>query len=670
MKKRSGKLILLYLASAALFSVLAILLRDTPNIVIDESLYTNIARGLAGNGSLTYRGQPVNYPYLLYPMFLVPVYWLQSLLGGDIYIWIKVFNALLITSSVFPVYLLAADITGDEKKAFSASVLTALIPDMLSCGLTMAESLIWPLALWMMFFAWRLISDGRVRWGLLTGLFAGLLYAAKPGAVAMGAGMLLLLLIPGIRKNTNLRAILAGLGALVGVILLVHTIYMLVFGYSFSLTGLYAKQTSDWDASHLLPVLLGIIGLPLVFVMSGAGIFVLLPYLARRQLEENKSIFLSCATAGLITAMLGTAVFVIPYQWNGTVMDISLHTRYLSMYLPVWIILTLDLFTRKNLPRQTVRRTMLIASVLLLALGLKLALAPAQGSTADAVTLGSFIHNSSFNGTVPGLLWVAALFGFTLYLGFRAEPGPKSSTGRICVIALAALLLFNGVCAACGLSVHISDGITADARQLNGWLQELQEEPLGIMQRHYADVLTFYQESRLTRPMQQITMDQAVSAMNDTDGVYSPFVPLDQAPNSGNGLTPDTSFLVLGQTVYSQLELSDQSSVRLTDNGTYALVTIPDGTRWVDSMLYGIDESVLFADTDAILLLFDSPRDGATLRLDVSSPTGEASLTFTQGNRADTAKISGAGTVEIPLTAMTVYIRTDRDIQIDGYSTR
>ncbi len=669
MVRKIRKIVLLYLAASALYAALAVILRNVPNIVIDESLYTNITRGLLA-GQLTYRGQPVLYPYLLYPLALVPVYRLQALLGGDIYVWVKVFGALLICSSVFPVYLLAKDVTGEEKKAFLASALTALIPDMLMCSLEMSESLIWPLALWMMYFAWRLIRLNSVRCGVLTGLFAGLLFAAKPGAVAMGAAFHTALLILRIRKKAPLRAVLAGIGTMLGVILLVYAVYMFVFGRDFSLAGLYAKQTSDWDASHLIPVALGLIGLPLAFIMSGAGFFVLLPYLRRDRSDENRSALLFCATAGLITAMAGTAVFVVPYQWNGTVGDISLHTRYLSMYLPVWFILTLDSLSGKNLPV----RSASLAAIPLLALGLKLALAPAQGSVVDTVTLGSFIHSVSLDGTVTGVIFTAALSGFMLYAGYKAKSCASSKSrsplGKILVIGLAVSLLFNSVCAAVGLRYKAGEDIIADARQLDGWIRELPEEPLGITQRRYSDVLTYYQESRLTRPMQQITMDQAVSSMNETNGIYRPLVPVDQSPNTGNGLTPDTSYIVLGQTVGSQLELSDVAASRMTDHGIYTLVTVPEGDRWVDSMLYGIDENVLFADTESILLLFDPPAENAVLRLNVTAPSADTEMTFTQGGQTETVKVAGTRTVEIPLTSLTVYIATDKPVQIDGYRTK
>ena len=96
-------IIILFFGTFIVHTVLNILVNESPKVIIDEALYTNIARSLAYDGTLAFRGQPVNYPYLLYPFLLVPVYWLNRLIGGDIYRMIQVYNTLLISSSVFPV---------------------------------------------------------------------------------------------------------------------------------------------------------------------------------------------------------------------------------------------------------------------------------------------------------------------------------------------------------------------------------------------------------------------------------------------------------------------------------------------------------------------------------------------------------------------------------------
>ena len=105
-------LLAIYVLSFAVRLVCALLFRKNPLVVIDENLYTNLARFLSDGFTVSYRGQPIDYPSLLYPLLLCPVYLLERLLGGDIFRWIQVFNCLLMASSVFPAYLFAKDFSG------------------------------------------------------------------------------------------------------------------------------------------------------------------------------------------------------------------------------------------------------------------------------------------------------------------------------------------------------------------------------------------------------------------------------------------------------------------------------------------------------------------------------------------------------------------------------
>ena len=169
--RHTYQIVLLFLISFLTHTLLNICTKENVTVVIDEGLYTNIARSLAWDGTLAFRGQPIDYPYLLYPFLLVPFYWANRLLGGDVYRIIQIFNTFLITSSVFPIYFFASDFTKNHKKSLAAAVIVALMPDMIMGGYEMTECLIWPLALWMIFFCYRFFTFNQLKYGLLTMLF-------------------------------------------------------------------------------------------------------------------------------------------------------------------------------------------------------------------------------------------------------------------------------------------------------------------------------------------------------------------------------------------------------------------------------------------------------------------------------------------------------------------
>lgn len=663
------KLTVLFILAAAVYALAARLLRQAPNIVIDESLYTNLARSILYEGRAAYRAQPVEYPYLLYPLLLVPVYFLQSLLGGDVYRWVQVFNALLITSSVFPVWLLAKDCARDEKKALTAAVFTVLMPDMLMCAYEMTEALVWPLSLWTVWFGWKLVSGKNGKYGLLTGLFAGLLYATKPGAIAMGAGILLTLLFLRLKKKEPVADLLAGIGAALFVIVFVHAAYRFLFGYAFSPLGLYTKQTSDWQPSHILAVLLGFPALILGFACIGGGVFVLSPYLMRDRLGEERRRFLLAVTVGLLAAMLGTAIMVIPYGWSGKLVDIGLQMRYLAMYLPVFIVLSLSPEEKKGPFAPPYKKVLLIYAALALALGFKRALYPADGSTVDSLSLGAFIHNSQYDGTGSGIICALLLAATGVCAAFAIDPRFPRKGKKLTLALFASLLLLNTLCTAAAVRLPLPKEVAADAAQMNEWLTETDDTPLGVMQARYSDVLTYRLESRLSRPMQQVTSEQMVSSMLSTSGVYAPFVPLNQSPNTNDGLTPETHTLVLGETILRSLEPSPETNVRVTDNGLYALLTIPEGKRWADSMLYGLDDGILTANREGSLFIWATRPEGSVLRLRLNAVNEGTHVKVAAGGEAVNFTVSGTETVEVPLQSSMVTIVSDMDITVLGYST-
>src|SRR6185437_14096561 len=85
---------------------LALGLRVTsPWIMVDELVYSDMARSFASTGHFLIRGVHGNYGFV-YPLLLSPAY---KLLGPmtDVYQWSRVINALVMSTAVVPAYLLA-----------------------------------------------------------------------------------------------------------------------------------------------------------------------------------------------------------------------------------------------------------------------------------------------------------------------------------------------------------------------------------------------------------------------------------------------------------------------------------------------------------------------------------------------------------------------------------
>ena len=691
-KKKRGLFLALIFASAALIRILlSFLMLHGPIVVIDESLFTNIARSLAWEGKLLYRGQPVKYPYVLYPLFLVPVYRLSAIFGGDVYRWVQIYNTLLICSSVFPAFLLARDFTSDMKSALFAAAITLLMPDMQMGSIEMSEAIIWPMSLWMMLFAWRMIKGRGVKYGVLTGLFAGLLFACKPGAIAMGAGILVTTAIlapadrglqpvmkakssvPVIverRDQKRLASALAGILTAIICVAAVYAVYVFVFGYEFSFLGLYQKQTSDWELSHLFVAIEAFFLLVLLFAFACGGFGALLPYTEIKRMDSDRRVMVIASTVGLIAAIAGTAFLVTPYKWDGNFRNIPLHTRYIAMYVPVWLTFSMSLDRADRRMSKGFLYAMLIFTVLSIFPGVRAGFVTGDTSDIDSMALAAFLTNVRNNGTLMGGLLTAAMVVFGIYACIACKKGFTGSFRRSSLTFLVCALLLNNICNCVVLWVGPHSGVTEDSLELNEILLKEEEPCLGVTQRYYNDIHTYWQESHLNRPMQQVTTDQIVKCTVESDGFYVPFVPIDQSPNKQNGLTPDTETFVLGQTVAQHLELSSSVKKETTTNGIFTVARIDKTKRWVDSMMYGLDFNTLSEGKEARVFILGD-RDGVmTVSMYVRTTAADEVLSVKQGDYAVDIEVpySRLVTFDLP-TSDDFNVTTNRDCDIVSYFT-
>lgn len=667
--RHSGKNVcLIFALSFAVHTALNLLLIKAPTITIDEGLYTNIARSLTWEGELAFRAQPVHYPYLLYPFLLVPLYRLNALLGGDVYRYVQVFNTLLITSSVCPAYLFAKDFTKSERTAVMAAILVALMPDMVMGGFEMTEALIWPLTFWMVFLCYRYFAGHKIKYGILAALFCGLMFCTKPGAVAVGAVMLTAqaCIAPAQGKKERLRALLP-LAVIILVVVADYAVCQGLFHSDSSLLGLYEKQTSEWVAKDVLVAAEATILLVFLFVFACGGIFAILPFAYLKQFDIEKRRFILAFSAGLFAAILGTAVFVVPFRWDGSLGALPLHLRYIAMYVPAFFVFSSDM----DLPAKAIGKGKKIKAAILVFAAFSVFPGARAGfvkdsSFVDSVMLSAFYSTKRLNAAISGWIVTLIVFVFAVILMGTVSKGWRENLKRTSTAYLLFLVVINSLCAHINANVFIDPTILTDAlevKQLVG-----KREALGISQRYYDDIYSYCLDSRLNYPMQQVTIDQMFVKTEEEQGVYVPFVPIEQPPNVNNRNTPDTDTFVLGMTIAEHLELSDNTTPVKTENEHFTVVKITPGVRWVDSMMYGMDDNRLFSGTTAMIEFFDDSRNvDGMIHMSVTA-SGKGSLKI--GNQM--LQLSNTETkydIVIPFQKMITITAMDGTAQIISYQT-
>ena len=112
----------------------------TPQLLCDEFVYAELARNVAEEGRLLFRGEPLRLS-LLYPVLLAPA-WLAERMETT-YAVAKTINAALMTSAALPLYVLGRRVLSPWW-ALLAPVLTLLLPITLLSGLLMTESAFLP----------------------------------------------------------------------------------------------------------------------------------------------------------------------------------------------------------------------------------------------------------------------------------------------------------------------------------------------------------------------------------------------------------------------------------------------------------------------------------------------------------------------------------------------
>lgn len=607
----------LYFAGVAVRFILALCFRHGATILIDETLYINIAKSLALEGEIAFRSQPVPYLYLFYPILLVPIYLIKF--PFDIYRVIQLYNGFLMASSIFPIYLFTKDFTGSRRKGLFSASITLLMPDMAMSGFLMTECIIWPLSFWVIFFAYRLytLDDGKNKNAVFTGVFTALLFWTKPGSLTVGIFILVIAIIWAIvrKEQSLLKAGLIGIGTSAVMIAMFYVLYVAVFGYGMSVLGLYDKQLTEVSFKWLLAVIEASILQILLLAIASCGVFALAPFALISAYPEKQKRFMLATATGIAASAVGTAALVDMYGWNNSFTNMQLHLRYLAMYVPIFFVFSLKIPVMKEKVQKRLVIAMIVMTVLSVFPGARVGSVYGESTCIDSMALSGFMRTPHLS-SVSGVILTIALATFLVFVIMDMNNGISAGLKRLCALFFIVFIIYNNFAA-----YHITDNISidpvfaSDGVEMNALIEEEDAPVLAITPKHYNDLYTGLLETRIRKPMQHITIENILSEALETGGSYVPFVPVDQAPNRQNHLSPDTGTFLLGATVAEHLELSDTVKSETTSNGLYTLVHSDKGSVWADSMLYGLDRDVLSTSQDAQLFIFNDSKfsDGQTV---------------------------------------------------------
>lgn len=359
-KKHNGWLWVL-----ALFAVCTVvygLLSSYPRelaVYSDEVRYLDVARSLWQGRGLRVRNMPSDYQKILYPLFLLPVFWLKTTAAQITAIgWL---NAALASSAVFPAYLLARA-TGQTRRRTAFLVgITAVLPTLSACATFMSETVFLPLSLWQVYFLWRAMAAApraRMGWSALAGVWCWLLYLNKEVALYYLIAWALLRFWVALHDPRSWRAELGAVAAMLGAF---AVCFVAAKATLFAGLGNSYNQTG-WITAEQWAFLPFAVVCDLLFTVLAFGVFPVLIPLCGLQRPRPGTDPRRSQLPLLVLLALGIGVGVV--AWSITVREDlgspspRQHMRYLEPLLIPLLLVTMDALDGALTP---VRRRVLAA---------------------------------------------------------------------------------------------------------------------------------------------------------------------------------------------------------------------------------------------------------------------------------------------------------------------
>ena len=197
--------------------------RDSPApwILVDELIYSELAKSIAAGGDLLVRDVPVGGYGVVYPLLISPA-WAFFDQVPDAYAAAKAINAVLISLAAVPAYLLARRVVG-QGLSLLAAVLAVALPSLAYSGVIMTENAFYPLFLvTALSLVLVLERPTLTRQLVLVGLL-GVGFLTRPQALGLAAAALTAPLVQGLLRGSVRAAVAAQrtLYALAGLALVV-----------------------------------------------------------------------------------------------------------------------------------------------------------------------------------------------------------------------------------------------------------------------------------------------------------------------------------------------------------------------------------------------------------------------------------------------------------------
>ncbi len=317
-----------------------------PFIMVDELIYSELARSFAAGDGFQVRDVPAGGFSLVYPILISPAYWLFDSLT-DAYAAVKTLNALYMSLAAVPAYLLARRVLAPGL-SLVAALLAVALPSFVYTGTVMTENVFYPLFLVASLLLVLVLEQPTTarQLGLLAAV--GLLFATRVQAVAFLPAIVVAPILAAWLGRQPVWPALRRLRLLYGVVVvggLLLVVAQVARGRSLTdLLGAYSVvRDRSYDPETVARYFLyHLAELDLYLGVLPFAAFVLLVVLARR-LEPTLAPFLAAGVTLTVSVLLVVGAFA-------SVFAIRIQERNTFVVAPFFLIALL-VWVDRGLPR-------------------------------------------------------------------------------------------------------------------------------------------------------------------------------------------------------------------------------------------------------------------------------------------------------------------------------
>ena len=299
----------------------------------DEICFLELSRSLS-RFSLEVRS--IHYPlyYIFYPLAILPAHiFSNGIISYDV---IKLINSILMNSAIFPVWLLSKKMA--SKNEVLISFLSIFIPDLCFTCTVLAENLVYPLAMWFLYFVYKYLEDtkdNKRKWLFMSFIFGLLLFFTKAVSLYFLVGFFLYLFITFfIKANKKIKII-----SFIFVVLFI-ILFIILSPHMFKVYDV--KYHYFFDFNRILAMFRYVIYF-FGYISLGFGItFIIIPILFTHYLTEDNKNFLFVTLSSLMTAIFAV-VFMVSLKEDYPSSSITPHLRYFFPLVIPFILLVFSI---------------------------------------------------------------------------------------------------------------------------------------------------------------------------------------------------------------------------------------------------------------------------------------------------------------------------------------